>query len=332
MFPSSLSIEGAAMRAALLADLAALPDVEVASTADPALDVPTPSGARVLPPVNGADGTFRRLVEQADAVWVIAPETHGILDSLTAVVEQADRAVLGCGAAVIRRVSNKPWLARHLAARGISVPPPPGDTWPVVVKPVRGAGCAGVSLARTRAEVATAKAGIREATGGAALAQTYVHGVPASVSLVSDGRRAVPLAVNAQHVCAGKPFIYHGGETPLRHPLADRAVQRALAVCDAVPGLVGHIGVDVVLTDDDAVVIEVNPRLTTSYVGLRDTLDVSVAALVLAASAGVLPAAAPSARGRARFSAAGSIESIDAGPLDAPPSGPHSARRRSSHP
>jgi predicted ATP-grasp superfamily ATP-dependent carboligase len=31
----------------------------------------------------------------------------------------------------------------------------------------------------------------------------------------------------------------------------------------------GYIGVDLVLTEEEAVVIEVNPRLTTSYVGLR---------------------------------------------------------------
>lgn len=321
------------MRAALLADLAELPGIEVYATADPRLCVSTPAGVRVLPPAGEAGDAFRCLVEQVDAVWLIAPETDGVLERLTAVVEQTRRFVIGAGSAVIRRVSDKAWLARRLAVRGVPVPSETGDALPVVVKPRRGAGCGGVHLARTRAEVVRAKARIREVTGDGALVQGYVAGVPASVSLVCDGRRAIPLAVNVQHVRPGRPFTYHGGETPLRHPLAGRAVERALAACDALPGLVGYVGVDIVLTADDAIVIEVNPRLTTAYVGLRHVLDVNVAALVLAASAGALSGAAPTARGRVRFSIDGRVEPIEARATDearepAPPSAPPAAEGR----
>jgi hypothetical protein len=44
----------------------------------------------------------------------------------------------------------------------------------------------------------------------------------------------------------------------------------ARAAIDVVPGLLGYVGVDVLLGDDGQDwVIEINPRLTTSYVGLR---------------------------------------------------------------
>ena len=43
----------------------------------------------------------------------------------------------------------------------------------------------------------------------------------------------------------------------------------ARRTCRGLPGLKGYVGVDVVLTDTDAFVIEVNPRLTTSYLGVR---------------------------------------------------------------
>ena len=38
--------------------------------------------------------------------------------------------------------------------------------------------------------------------------------------------------------------------------------------CIPVPGLKGYVGIDMVLSDDECYVIEINPRLTTSYLGL----------------------------------------------------------------
>jgi predicted ATP-grasp superfamily ATP-dependent carboligase len=42
----------------------------------------------------------------------------------------------------------------------------------------------------------------------------------------------------------------------------------------AVPGLKGYVGVDLVLTEDNPVFIEVNARITTSYTGLHRVLRV----------------------------------------------------------
>ncbi len=41
-------------------------------------------------------------------------------------------------------------------------------------------------------------------------------------------------------------------------------------VVEAFPGLKGYIGIDFVLTEHKAFIVDVNPRLTTSYVGLRE--------------------------------------------------------------
>ena len=56
--------------------------------------------------------------------------------------------------------------------------------------------------------------------------------------------------------------------------LADR-------VAAAIPGLWGYVGVDLLLTPAGPVVLEINPRLTTSYCGLRAALGINTAALVL---------------------------------------------------
>jgi predicted ATP-grasp superfamily ATP-dependent carboligase len=62
-------------------------------------------------------------------------------------------------------------------------------------------------------------------------------------------------------------FSYDGGELPLPPGLAGGAVGDAVL---AVPGLRGVVGVDFVRdeTTGETTVIEINPRPTTSYVGL----------------------------------------------------------------
>jgi predicted ATP-grasp superfamily ATP-dependent carboligase len=142
---------------------------------------------------------------------------------------------------------------------------------------------------------------------GTLLMQRHVAGTPASVSILTDGCRAMALAVNEQTVRAARRFSYHGGVTPLEHPASHRAVHSALRACHALPGLRGYVGVDLVLTRTEAFVIEVNARLTTAYLGVRSALDANVAAMALSAWAGTLPAPQAAAR-RVRFTAAGKVQ------------------------
>ncbi|HEU5303158.1 MAG TPA: ATP-grasp domain-containing protein, partial [Gemmatimonadales bacterium] len=43
----------------------------------------------------------------------------------------------------------------------------------------------------------------------------------------------------------------------------------------------GYVGVDLILTRHGPAVLEINPRLTTSYCGLRQAVGVNTAAVVL---------------------------------------------------
>jgi hypothetical protein len=130
--------------------------------------------------------------------------------------------------------------------------------------------------------------GARRGEADALLLQRYEAGTSASVSLLADGHRAVALSLNSQDVRPAQPFAYRGSETPLDHPLAAQAFDAALRACRAFPGLRGFVGVDLVLTESAAVVIEVNARLTTAYLGVRAALAENVAALALEACDGRL--------------------------------------------
>jgi len=304
------------------------------ATADARFPLQVPRSVRVVTlPLSGAARADRLddLIASVDGVWLVAPETGRCLERLAARVERQGRTLLGAGAAAIRRASDKAalpgLLERHAVAHPRTRVVDSRSDWraaardlgyPLVVKPARGAGCRGVRLARDERELSDVLRPTSDrdgeargaAEGGRWLLQRYVAGVAASVSLVADGRRAVVLAVNAQWVGPVKrAFSYRGGMTPLDHRQAHQAADAAVRAVEACPGLRGLVGVDLVLTPSRAIVIEINPRLTTAYVGLRASLDENVAALALQACAGVLPAA-----GRARrvvsFTAAGRIVSV----------------------
>jgi hypothetical protein len=290
------------------------------------------------------------LISSVDAVWLVAPETDRCLERLTARAERKGIALLGSGSAAIHRASDKAALPRLLTRHGVPHPntrvlDPSRKDWtvdlkmaarelgyPIVVKPARGAGCEGVSLARDAREMRHAVSVARQIDGkGRLVLQRYVRGVAASVSLLADGRRAMALTTNGQSMrsiagtsmrsiagtslrslaaSSSRPFAYRGGTTPLDHPLARLAGEEAVRACEALPGLRGYVGVDFVLTKSEAVVIEVNPRLTTAYLGVRSALEKNVAAMAIAACTGRLPEPSPVRSGRSvRFSAGGRIAS-----------------------
>ena len=102
------------------------------------------------------------------------------------------------------------------------------------------------------------------------IVQQYVLGEAASVALLIAPGQAIPLMPARQHLSSDGRFRYLGGSLPLQPGLALRATKVALAAVAGIAGLQGYVGVDLVLGDDGYDwAIEINPRLTTSYIGLR---------------------------------------------------------------
>ena len=310
------------MLRALVDDLANIGEHEIVTTAGPGVHIRVSDGVKVVT-LPSLSRDFDRLVSSVDGVWLVAPEMDRCLERLAKRVERCGKALFGPGSEAIRRVSDKAALARSLGSAGVSYPATisltrHGDPataarclgYPVVVKPRRGAGCCGVSLARNDRELRRSAA-LARAANEAILLQRYVPGVTASVSLLAGGGRAVALAVNRQQISHANQFAYRGGITPFDHPLSDLARQTAVRAVESLPGLRGYVGVDLVLTKTDAVVIEINPRLTTAYLGVRAVTKQNIAALAIAACDGTLPGTL-NLRGRARFTPAGRIEAVSA--------------------
>lgn len=296
------------MLEALLADLLSLREHRLSVQVDPRYLPQNRSrpGLRVVDGRNCGDQCFRQMVEEADAAFLIAPETDDQLEAITAMVEGCGKLVVGSSAVGVKAAGDKMLTYRLLKAHDIPTPKTirlrPADDpasigrrlgCPVVVKPIDGVGCHSVFIARQPSELERTIAAARQkAPGKSLLAQSYIDGVHASVSFLTDGSRSLPLTLNLQEIRGRSRLRYNGGCVPFEHPLRALAFKRAKEIVQAIPGLKGYVGIDLVLTDHDAVVIEVNPRLTTSYVGVRQVLGQNPAALILDAVAGKLPDAA----------------------------------------
>ena len=102
-----------------------------------------------------------------------------------------------------------------------------------------------------------------------AILQPYLSGRPMSASFLVDGDgRAWPLCIGEQDVVISDGrFEYRGGRMPVRTPVDERPMRSAV---ESVRGLRGFVGVDFIWDERRcrATVLEINPRPTTSIVGV----------------------------------------------------------------
>jgi predicted ATP-grasp superfamily ATP-dependent carboligase len=274
------------MRDAVLHDLAGLDGVSTICTYDSRL--PAPISADHAIKASGPDvwELWEECISKADAVLPIAPETGNALLKLTNLINEHDKALLGCSAAGVKLAGSKLATCRILQSAGIDVVPTshPG-AYPVhrskkfVVKPDDGVGCEGAILFSLVDDFET---WLATADADGYVAQPYVEGIPASFSMLCDHGQAWLLSCNRQKVSVhGNRFCYEGSVLNAVTAYWDSFERLAQQVAQAVPELSGYIGVDVIIRDGGISILEINPRLTTSYVGLHRALGYNPASLLI---------------------------------------------------
>ena len=288
----SLLREGLAMISAVTEDFAALPRARVTILWDARLTLPALfqqiSNCRVvlIHSTGAHDEELARIAASADRTLLIAPEFDEYLMHICRKVEDSAGRLLNPDSAFIALTSDKHETAEYLSRAGIAIPHgvaiEPGGRWPndfpspAVLKPRDGAGSQGVRLVHSATDIV-------ETLSKAMRLETFVRGQPASVSVICGPRGNVMLPACSQRLTSDGRFSYLGGHTPLPSEIAGRAQSLALRTISALPATCGYVGIDMVLGEGDSpdVVIEVNPRLTTSYVGLRQLVRENLASAML---------------------------------------------------
>jgi predicted ATP-grasp superfamily ATP-dependent carboligase len=272
--PASLRAEGWAMLSAAVADFALV--ASVASLLSP--DLPEIPGVRCRRTASADEPRhFLDAIDDCDAALVIAPEFDDILAQRAEQVLTRGKRLLGCRPNGVRLAADKLALARHWQTHGVPTPatnratPQPPPVFPVILKPRDGAGSQATRLVADPASWEREFAAVRaEWPGHEFIVQPYHPGTACSVAFLIGPRQSLALAPTEQVLSTDGRFQYHGGRLPLAPDHSRRALDLASKALAGIDGLAGFVGVDLVLAGDGLdVCIEINPRLTTSYIGLR---------------------------------------------------------------
>ncbi len=288
--PDGLVREGNMMLEAVLTDLLDMGIRDIITTRDDRLD------ALSLPVQQIAIKediyrTWQSCMNDVDAVLIIAPESDDVLFKLTLMAEQSDCYLLGSSSISVQTASSKLKTAKLLLnnkipcietslLKGKNIPESKNG-W--VIKPDDGVGaedcyfCADIKeLDRLKDSICIENFVIQE----------YVSGIPASLSMICYQGKAQLLACNKQIFSFNLDSSTGKGE--LKGLVVNGLTEEwglfdtiAQNIAKADKELWGYIGVDLIVTETGPVVVEINPRLTTSYVGLRESLVLNPAELIV---------------------------------------------------
>jgi tyramine---L-glutamate ligase len=253
VLPESVRREGRAMFEAVLEDARKLmPRLEV-----------------ITLPIQDSGLRTQDYYSQADYALIIAPEFDGILERYAREALAAGCKLLGPMPEAIRLTADKWELYRHWKRNGVPTP----VTWLPTQLPAQ----AGLYLQKHRYGAGSLGIGSwqpGELITDQHLVQQFIMGTPVSVALLISLQGTItPLLPAKQEISSDGHFSYLGGSFLNDESLRDRVITMAIKAVQGIPGLQGYIGIDAILgtakngTKD--MVLEINPRLTTSYMGLR---------------------------------------------------------------
>ncbi|WP_417385502.1 ATP-grasp domain-containing protein [Gimesia sp.] len=296
--------EGTAMLEAVLADLLALPHTQVITGLQQNLSLKSPEIEeairgdrlqvfRAATPEQESEN-FKTACQMADAVLIIAPEFDDLLFRRTQLAVDGGATVAGPDLKTLQLTADKwefyqwmqdcslPTIPTCLLSEELS---PSAVSVPCLIKHRCGAGGLGLEtfenencLQQRWNDLITAEEQF--------LLQPFLKGKPLStVALIRAGQREL-FPAGEQQICWEHGFQYQGGIIPadLESSVLTAIDDLVNHVCDLLPGLAGYVGFDILLPDNapnEPVLVEINPRLTTSYTGYRRLTQDNLAARII---------------------------------------------------
>jgi len=251
----------------------------------------------IINPEHNSHEEFVRLALLCDAVWPIAPEFDGILQSLCQAVESLGKKLLTSPASAVAVTGNKFKTYRHLKQHHITTVPTrlfAAEMWASqdeaqqleeelagkveewLVKPVDGVGCTDSYILKNTDDFEQMRS-----RKGDYVIQPHIQGKKSSLSCLFKDGRGWLLCANFQHFDIinqqyqlSKIIVNDDTDVSGYEHLVD-------AIAHALPDLWGYVGIDLIATPEQLFVLEINPRLTTSFVGINAALGINVAENIL---------------------------------------------------
>ncbi|HUX99909.1 MAG TPA: ATP-grasp domain-containing protein [Candidatus Deferrimicrobium sp.] len=254
------------------------------------------------------DDKLELIIANSDAVLLIAPEVENILYNLAKKVERSGKLLLGSSSEAIRITTDKAITHKKAIDAHVLVPSAIRVAfseklefidkicqqigYPVVFKPIDGVGGAGICIIASSHDIEVGIETVRKETRLETYqVQKFINGLDVSVSAIVSSQEIFPVSLNAQLMRLGPPgghSEYKGGYLPISHVLKEESFQNSQKILKQIGGFQGYVGLDFVFSYAPFL-IEINPRITTSYLGLREVLSPNPAQLILDAVQGHLP-------------------------------------------
>lgn len=226
------------------------------------------------------------LLTHSDVAWLIAPETNGCLYSLARLFVESGKLFIGSSPGAIKLSTSKLLTYKILTENNINTietcvlgeDVPESDTgW--LVKPDDGVGSEGCLYVKDKKELAKYVAKDKKHN---LLVQPYIAGELMSMSLLVLDNDVRLLACNKQYV------ELDNNEVNLKAidvneclSYKDEMLSLARNIIKKINGFAGYIGIDVIAANDELYVLDINPRFTTAYAGLSESLNFNVAVEIL---------------------------------------------------
>jgi predicted ATP-grasp superfamily ATP-dependent carboligase len=229
---------------------------------------------------------FKQALQACDAVWLIAPETAGILLELTALVEKSGRLLLSSPASAVAKTADKFQTFQILTKQAIpTVATQLLSTYnglflqEKVIKPRDGVSCEECFFIQNNTEMNQVLTQILRPQSY--IVQPYISGETLSISALFKHGMAQLICVNRQQVeLKQQNFKLLACEVNIE---ANKVRLQILLkqIARAFPDLWGYVGIDLIKQHQQFLVLEINPRLTTSYTGIKQALGINTAQAVL---------------------------------------------------
>ncbi|MGV9171401.1 MAG: ATP-grasp domain-containing protein [Promethearchaeia archaeon] len=306
--PSSLFCEGFAMLNAISADFSQLP-FEVHTLLDERivflsnyLQIDQYSSVSQK---DDYTAKFKKILSMCDACFIIAPEFSNILYDLTMLAKGMDKTILSVNPKGIELAGSKIKTSHMFEAYEIPTPKTvslspknqnihnqlPRITkelgFPIIIKPNDGVSAESLYVLENKKKLEKFLQSKKYLDNNREyVVQSYHHGQDLSASLIlpliqseksAVDRKSILLSINRQILKFKDISVdseYFGGSTPVAElkTIAEKFLNY-LNRLDLTP-FQSYIGIDFIFTDDKKLsFIEVNPRLTTSYIGIRNVLE-----------------------------------------------------------
>ncbi|MGH1537228.1 MAG: ATP-grasp domain-containing protein [Gammaproteobacteria bacterium] len=281
--PSSLVSEGDLMLNAVVDDFTELANVKVLrdyrlSSSKNVKDVFLVNAER------GYGQLIDEMEDQIDALLIIAPESDAILARLCEKYSCRTFILLNSAVGSIELTANKLSTYLYFQSKNIAQIPTyeisnmhSVGKGKVIIKPKDGVGCENLYIYES---IDKADIKLQTMASDNYIVQPYVQGQSASLSLLCWNGKCLLLSANIQNI---KEV---GGSLELKQCVVNsldcsQFIEFSNHLIKAIAGLKGYIGVDILITENEILLIEINPRLTTSYAGLKAALGVNPAELIL---------------------------------------------------